>query len=169
MKDAQGGENSEKANIEIKKLGSEKVAGQSTRHIRIIDEDEGHTADMWLSDQYPAELWHRIFAGGSGRSDGASSPWSRVAQREYGVKPGFVMKVLSKGKDGQRSGLEVTRLQKKKVSPDAFAIPKGYEVVEMPAMPSGMPSMTAPKTQEEAEKMRDEWMKKMQEMQKQQR
>ena len=169
MKDAQGGENSKKANIEIKKLGSEKVAGQSTRHIRIIDEDEGHTADMWLSDQYPAELWHRIFAGGSGRSDGASSPWSRVAQREYGVKPGFVMKVLSKGKDGQRSGLEVTRLQKKKVSPDAFAIPKGYEVVEMPAMPSGIPSMTAPKTQEEAEKMRDEWMKKMQEMQKQQR
>ena len=169
MKDAQGGEKGKKANVEIKKLGSEKVAGKSTRHIRIIDKDEGHTADMWLSDQYPSELWHRIFSGSSGGRDGGPGQWSRVVQREYGVKPGFVMKMLSKGKDGQRSGLEVTRLQKKKVSPGAFAIPRGYEVVEMPAMPSGMPSMTAPKTQEEAEKMREEWMKKMEEMQKQQR
>ena len=37
------------------------------------------------------------------------------------------------------------------------------------AVPAGMPNMKAPATQEEAEKMRDEWMEKMKEMQKQQR
>ena len=169
MKDAESGEKGKKANIEIKKLGTEKIAGQSTRHIRIIDKDEGHTADMWLSDQYPAALWHSIFSGRNAQGGGASSEWSRFVQREYGVKPGFVMKMLSKGKDGQRSGLEVTRMQKKKVAPGAFAIPPGYEVVEMPAMPSGMPSMKPPQTQEEAEKMREEWMKKMEEMEEPQR
>ena len=62
------------------------------------------------------------------------------AAAKYDYPLDHEMKMLSKGKDGQTSGLEVTRLQKKKVSPEAFTIPKGYDVVEMPAMPSGMPS-----------------------------
>ncbi len=168
QKSAKGAKD-EKANIEVKKLGTEKIAGQPTRHIQIIDKDDGHTADVWLSDQYPATLWHRVFSSGKGPGGGDSAQWSKVVQKQYGVKPGFVMKVVSTDEDGKKAGLEVTRMQKKKVSPNAFRVPKGYDVVEAPAVPAGMPNMKAPATQEEAEKMRDEWMEKMKEMQKQQR
>lgn len=168
IKGTQGDKDGKKANVEVKKLGTEKVAGQSTRHVRVIDKDEGHTADLWLSDRYPAALWSNIFSAGDEQTS-PSSQWSRIVERQYGVKPGFVMKMLAKGKDGQRGGLEVTRMQKKKVSPKAFVVPPGYEVVEVPVMPTGLPSLQAPKTQEEAEKMREEWMRKMKEMQEQQR
>jgi len=50
-------QNNKKANVEVKKLGTDTVAGQSTRHLRVIDKDEGTTAELWLSDRYPARLW----------------------------------------------------------------------------------------------------------------
>jgi hypothetical protein len=144
-------------------------AGQMTRHVRIVDKDGGHTADVWLSDRYPASLWRDVFSGGDEKASGPSTGWSKLVQREYGVKPGFVMKALSKGKDGKKAGLEVTRMQTKKVPAGAFKVPPGYKVVETPTMPGGLSNMKAPTTQEEAEKMRDEWMQKMKEMQEQQR
>jgi hypothetical protein len=73
------------------------------------------------------------------------------------------MKMVSKDKGGKKSGLEVTRMQAKKVAAGNFAVPPGYQVQEIPEMPSGVPNMKMPTTKEEAEKMRDEWMKKMQE------
>ena len=75
------------------------------------------------------------------------------------------MKMVSEGKDGQRGGLEVTRMQKKNVAANKFVVPPGYEVTEVPDMSGGLPSMKMPTTKEEAEKMRDEWMKKTQEQQ----
>jgi hypothetical protein len=57
-------------------------------------------------------------------------------------------------------------MQEKKVAPNKFTIPSGYEVTTMPDMPAGAPMMGRPTTKEEAEQMRDEWLKKMQEDQK---
>lgn len=160
-----GAEDGKKANIEIKKLGTDKVAGQSVRHLRVIDKDEGSTADLWLSDRYPAKLWQKIFSSGGDAGRKSNSGWTQIMEKEYGFKPGFVMKMLSKDKGGQKSGLEVTRMQEKKVAASKFAVPPGYQVQEMPEMPSDVPNMKMPTTKEEAEKMRDEWMKKMQEQQ----
>lgn len=168
-KQGQSAKGGKRTNIKVEKLGTEKVAGQMTRHVRIVDEDDGHTADVWLSDQYPASLWHAVFSAGDDKARGPSGGWGELVQRQYGVKPGFVMKVVSTGRDGTKGGIEVTRMQRKKVPTDAFKVPPGYELVEAPVMPSGMPNMKAPTTQEEAEKMRDEWMQKMKEMQEQQR
>jgi len=156
---------SNKANVEIKKLGTDTVAGQSTRHLRVIDKDEGSTADLWLSDRYPARLWQKIFSFGGDGGKSPSSGWTEIMEKEYGFKPGFVMKMLSKDKGGQQSGLEVIRMQEKKVAAGKFAVPPGYKVTEVPDMPEGMPNMKMPTTREEAEKMREEWMKKMQEQQ----
>jgi len=75
------------------------------------------------------------------------------------------MKMLSKDKSGQQNGLEVIRMQEKKVAAGTLAVPPGYQVTEMPEMPEGMPNMKIPTTEEEAEKMREEWMKKMQKQQ----
>ena len=156
---------SEKPNIEVKKLGTDTVAGQSTRHLRVIDKDEGSTADLWLSDRYPAGLWQRIFSFGGDGGKSPSSGWTQIMEKEYGFKPGFVMKMLSNDKGGQQSGLEVTRMQETKVAAGKFAVPPSYKVTEVPDMPEGMPNMKMPTTKEEAEKMREEWMKKMQEQQ----
>lgn len=153
---------SDKPNVEVRNLGTAKVAGQSTRHVRVIDKDEGSTADLWLSDRYPAKLWQTIFSFGG---EGQSSQWTRILEKQYGFKPGFVMKMLSKDKGGQQGGLEVTRMQAKKVAAGTFEVPPGYKVTEVPAMPDGIPNMKMPTTPEEAEKMREEWMKKMQEQQ----
>lgn len=161
----QGQEKGKKANVEVKKLGTAKVAGQTTRHVQVIDKDDGHTADLWLSDRYPVMLWQTVFSLGGNEGKSPTSVWTEVAEKQYGFKPGFIMKMVSEGEDGQRSGLEVTRMQEKKVAASKFTLPPGYEVTEVPDMSGGLPSMKMPTTKEEAAKMRDEWMKKMQEQQ----
>jgi hypothetical protein len=154
-----------KANVEVKKLGTDKVAGQTTRHVQVIDKDDGSITDLWLSDRYSAKLWQTVFSFGGDKGESPTTGWMPIVEREYGFKPGFIMKMVSKGKDGARGGLEVTRIQEKQVAANKFAPPAGYEVVEMPDMSGGLTNMKMPTTREEAEKMRDEWMKKMQEQQ----
>lgn len=158
-----GQKKGKKANVEVKKLGTERIAGQTTRHVRIIDKDNASTADLWLSDRYSAKLWQTVFSFGGDKGESPATGWTRIVERGDGVKPGFIMKMVSKEKDGPQEGLEVTRMQEKKVAANKFAPPPGYEVVVMPDMPGGSPNMQMPMTKEEAEKMRDEWMKKMQE------
>ena len=160
-----GQEDGKKANVEVKKLGTDKVAGQTTRHVQVIDKDDGQTADLWLSDRYPVTLWQTVFSFGSNEGKSPTNVWTEVVEKRYGFKPGFIMKMVSKSKDGQRGGLEVTRMQEKKVAASKFTLPPDYEVTEVPDMPGGLPSMKMPTTKEEAEKMRDEWRKKMQEQQ----
>ncbi len=157
-----GQKTSKKANVVIKKLGTDKVAGQSTRHIQVLDKDEGHTADLWLSDRYSAKLWANVFSFGGNDAKSPSSQWTRIVEKEYGFKPGFIMKMTSKGKDGQVGGLEVTRMKEGKVAQKEFTFPSGYDVVDVPDTAGDLPNMKMPTTKEEAEKMREEWMKKMQ-------
>jgi hypothetical protein len=152
-------------NVEVEELGTAMVAGQTTRHVRVTDKRDGEVSDFWLSDRYPATMWQNVFSFEANKGESPTSEWTRIAERQYGVKPGFIMKMVSKDKRGKESGLEVTRMEEKKVAADKFAIPPGYEVATMPDMPSGTPTMKRPTTKEEAEKMRDEWMKKMQEEQ----
>jgi hypothetical protein len=154
-----------KANVEIKKLGPDKVAGQTTRHIQIIDKDEGQTADLWLSDRYPAKLWATVFSFGGNEGNNPSNQWTKIVEKKYGFKPGFVMKMVANDKDGQGGGLEVTRMKEGKVSGKEFVLPPGYEVVDVPDVSADIPNMKMPTTEEEAEKMREEWMKKMQQQQ----
>ena len=34
-----------------------------TRHVKILDPDNEAVIDLWLTDQYPADLWTRAFRG----------------------------------------------------------------------------------------------------------
>ena len=125
-------------NYEIEKLGAATVAGQATRRVRVTDKDNGDTAEFWLSDAYPQNLWLKVFAVEGVGGQSPTGQWTGIAESYRGFKPGFIMKMVSKGKRDPESGLEVTRIEAKKVSPDKFAIPPGYEVATMPDM-SGMP------------------------------
>jgi Domain of unknown function (DUF4412) len=158
-------ENRSRDDVEVEELGTATVAGQITRHVRITDKRDGEVSDFWLSDRYPATMWRNVFSMRGNSGESPANDWTRIAERQYGVKPGFIMKMVSKDKRGRESGLEVTRMEEKKVAADKFVIPPGYEVATMPDMPSGAQTMKAPTTKEEAEKMRDEWMKELQEEQ----
>jgi len=152
----------ENPNVEVKKLGTAKIAGHTTRHIQIIDKDTGGVSDMWLSDKYSAQLWSRVFAFGSKGSTDQMKHWNKAAKK-IGFKPGFMMKMVHRDKDGTEGGLEVTKLTERTVSKAQVSPPADYEVKEMPMPPGEMGGtpIKVPTTREEAEKMRDEWMKKM--------
>lgn len=164
-KASKNSEDFSKANVEIKKLGKEKVAGHMTRHIRVIDKDDGNVSDLWLSDKYPADLWAQMFTLGTKGPSEQMKQWNKAAKK-LGFKPGFVIKMMHKGKDAQ-GGIEITKITKRKVSKSDFMPPAGYKIMEAPPMPMGAGDMKMPTTREEAMKMRDEMMKKMKEMQKQ--
>jgi len=153
-------------NIEVKQLGAATVAGQPTRHVQVIDKDNGAVSDLWFSDRYPPTMWQNVFAFDANGGQSPTGQWAQVAERKYGVKPGFIMKMMLTDKRGAKSGLEITRMQEKKVAANKFTIPSGYEVTTMPDMPADNPAMMQPTTPEEAERMRDEWLKKMEEGQK---
>jgi hypothetical protein len=166
MKTQPSHEQATKDNIEVKQLGAATVAGQPTRHVQVIDKDNGEVSDLWFSDRYPPTMWQNVFSFDANAEQSPTGQWARVAERKYGVKPGFIMKMMLTDKSGAKSGLEITRMQEKKVAANKFTIPSGYEVTTMPDMPAGAPMMGRPTTKEEAEQMRDEWLKKMQEDQK---
>jgi hypothetical protein len=126
-------------NYEIEKLGTATIAGQPTRHVRITDKDNGDTADFWLSDGHPQNLWLKVFTVGGVGGQSPTRQYAEAAQSFHGFKPGFIMKMVTKGKRGVESGLEVTRIEEKKVAQDKFAIPPGYQVATMPEMPAGRP------------------------------
>jgi hypothetical protein len=88
--------------------------------------------------------------------------WNQAAKK-IGFKPGFIMKMVHKDQDGKEGGLEVTKLMEKKVGKVQVSLPADYDVKEMPIPPgeAGDSSMKVPTTREEAERMRDEWIKKM--------
>jgi hypothetical protein len=126
-------------NIEVEELGTAMVAGRKTRHIRVTDKRDGEISDFWLSDRYPATMWQNVFSFEANKGQSPTSEWTRMAERQYGVKPGFIMKMVSKDKRGKESGLEITRMEEKKVPADKFTIPPGYQVATMPEMPAGRP------------------------------
>ncbi|MGB5812889.1 MAG: DUF4412 domain-containing protein [Polyangiales bacterium] len=138
----QSGGNS-KPNVEVKKLGTETVAGQPTRHVQIIDKDTGDISDVWMTDRYPVTLWQQAFSMGSVSATSPTGEWTRLAKETYGVKPGFFMKMVSKSKRGASSSLEVMRIEDKRVAPDTFKVPPGYKSTMMPDM-SSMQNMQAP-------------------------
>ena len=155
-----------KDNIEVKQLGTATVAGQATRHVRVTDKDSGEVSEFWFSDRYPATMWQNVFAFDASAAQSPTNDWARIAERKYGVKPGFIMKMELTPTRGAKSGIEITRMEEKKVSTDKFTIPPGYTVTTMPSMPAGVPTMRQPTTREEAEKMRDDLLKQMEEEQK---
>ncbi|MGB8222825.1 MAG: DUF4412 domain-containing protein [Polyangiales bacterium] len=142
----------QKANVQVEKLGHEKIAGHATRHIRITDKDTGGVSDLWLSDKYPAQLWSQAMGFGD---DGPNDPvqaWNEAAEK-LGFKPGFPMKVLNQDRRGAQDGLEVVKIAEKKVDDKRFFVPADYEIQEMhmPARgPGDMPNK-APANAGEAE------------------
>ena len=126
----------EPGNFRIEKLGTAKVAGQSTRRVRLTDQDTGDTAELWLSDAYPADLWRQVFTLGGRGGPNPTKQWESVARSHEGFKPGFVMKMVAKDERGKVGGLEVTRIEEKKVAPSAFVVPTGYQVATMPSLPN---------------------------------
>ena len=142
--------------VSIKKLGKETVAGQSTQHVRVTDED-GTVSDLWISEKYPYDLWVKAFTAGQQQSaPDAHSKERMEVMKKHGIKPGLVMKAVTKEK-GNTTTFQVLGLREGKVASTRFKPNPKYKSEEVPAMPQGF---KAPSNAEEAKKLREEMMKK---------
>lgn len=119
----------ENANLEVRKLGKEVVSGVETRHVKILDPDNEAVIDLWLTDEYPADLWTRAFRG---RNLGLelSDDERTKAMKKYGVEPGFSMKMRVDQKGGIPVVFVVQQVRRVPIPPSAFALPEGYKRVK---------------------------------------
>ena len=119
----------ENANLEVRKLGKEVVSGVETRHVKILDPDNEAVIDLWLTDQYPADLWTRAFRG---RNLGLelSDDERTKAMKKYGVEPGFSMKMRVDQKGGVPVVFVVQQVRRVPIPPSVFALPEGYKRVK---------------------------------------
>ena len=122
----------ENANLEVQKLGKEVVSGIETRHVKILDPDNEAVIDLWLTNQYPADLWTRAFRG---RNLGLelSDDERTKAMRKYGVEPGFSMKMRVEQKGGVPVVFVVQQVRRIPIPPSVFALPSGYKRVKGPS------------------------------------
>lgn len=122
----------ESANLEVRKLGKETVSGIETRHVKILDPDNEAVIDLWLTDQYPADLWTRAFRG---RNLGleVSDDERTKAMRKYGVEPGFSMKMRVDQKGGVPVVFLVQQVRRIPIPPSVFALPEGYKRMKGPS------------------------------------
>ena len=120
------------ANLEVRKLGKEVVSGIETRHVKILDPDNEAVIDLWLTDQYPADLWTRAFRG---RNLGLelSDDERTKAMKKYGVEPGFSMKMRVDQKGGVPVVFVVQEVRRVPIPPSVFTLPAGYKRVKGPA------------------------------------
>ena len=121
----------ESANLEVRKLGKETVSGIETRHVKILDPDNEAVIDLWLTDQYPADLWTRAFRG---RNLGLelSDDERTKAMRKYGVEPGFSMKMRVDQKGGVPVVFVVQQVRRIPIPPSVFTLPAGYQRMKAP-------------------------------------
>ena len=126
----------ESANLEVRKIGKEVVSGVETRHVKILDPDNEAVIDLWLTDQYPADLWTRAFRG---RNLGleVSDDERTKAMKKYGVEPGFSMKMRVDQKGGVPVVFVVQSVRRIPIPPSVFALPPGYKRVK--GTPSAQP------------------------------
>lgn len=122
----------ENANLEVRKLGKEVVSGVETRHVKILDPDNEAVIDLWLTNQYPADLWTRAFRG---RNLGLelSDVERTKAMKKYGVEPGFSMKMRVDQKGGVPIVFVVQQVRRIAIPPSVFALPPDYKRVKRSA------------------------------------
>ena len=116
-------------NLEIKKLGTEKVSGVETEHVRVLDKDNNATIDLWMTPKYPPDLWTQAFRG---RNLGLemSDEERMKAMKKYGVEPGFSMKMQVRQPGRPPVEFLVENIKRSKVSREIFTLPSGYRRVE---------------------------------------
>jgi|GEM_PF-2156974 len=155
----------DESSFAVEQLGRDEIAGQQVRHIRITDRNTGDISDLWLSDKYPPQLWSQAMGFGSDGPNDQMQDWNKAAAK-LGFKPGFPMKMTNKDRHGAESGLEVVKIAEKKVDSKSFSPPADYRVQEMQMQPRGAGDVPvkAPSSREEAEKMRDEVMRKLEDL-----
>lgn len=115
--------------LEVQKLGKEKVSGVETQHVRIVDKDNDAVIDLWLTQKYPPDLWTRAFRGrhlGLEMSDD-----ERVkAMMKFGVKPGFSMKMQVEQEGGVPVVFLVKEVKRMPVPSSIFELPEGYRRIQ---------------------------------------
>ncbi len=127
--------NAREAELEVKKLGSETISGVPTEHVRVLDKDNNATIDLWMTPDYPPDLWTQAFRG---RNLGLelSDDERTKAMVKYGIQPGFSMKMRVRQPGRPSVEFLVEDIKRTAVPPQVFTLPSGYKRVMGAAEPA---------------------------------
>jgi hypothetical protein len=130
----------------VQKLGSEKILGYATTHVQATS-SKGTSMEMWTTkDLVNSDVIARAMSRSS------QLPGNLFGALEKEGAAGFMLRMVSKGKDGTSTRMEVVKIEKASLPKSLFAVPAGYTKSATPTIP-GMPP--------EAQKQLDEAMKNM--------
>lgn len=117
------------AELEVKKLGEETISGVATEHVRVLDKDNNATIDLWMTPEYPPDLWTQAFRG---RNLGLelSDDERTKAMIKYGIQPGFSMKMRVQQPGRPTVEFVVEEIKRSSVPPQTFTLPSGYKRVK---------------------------------------
>jgi hypothetical protein len=139
----------------VKKLGKATIAGRSTEHVQVSNQDRGETLEVWIDkDLVSAGDLEKAFSQG-GRGGG----WWQALKKE-GVG-GIPLKVVANSVHGEgQVTWEATSVKKQSVPDSAFRVPAGYTESK-----GGLGGSMTPDQQKQ---MRDQMMQRLTPEQRQQ-
>jgi|YNPMSStandDraft_2_1061718.scaffolds.fasta_scaffold13006_2 hypothetical protein len=121
-----------KAKYQVQKLGKEKILGYDCDHILVSDTDS--EMELWVTKDLLDYATFKKF-NQSPQADGLEK-----AMKEAGVL-GMPLKQIANKGTAQESKMEVVKINKAKLPPSTFEIPKGYKKTEGGLMGAGMDMM----------------------------
>ncbi len=154
----------------VEKLGKETVAGYSCVHVRVTRSDESKSESEWWTSKDIAGLNYEAMRGLT-RRGGSSDEGLFKALRDAGAD-GFIVKMVTreKGNPNPVATMELTKVERKSLSPSLFEVPAGYTKQE--GMMGAMGVMAGPEAQEQMRKAMEnltpEQRKQLEEMMKRQ-
>lgn len=139
----------------VKKLGSETILGYAATHVQATS-SKGMTMEMWTTkDLVNADVLARAM------SKSSQLPGNLFSALEKEGAAGFMLRMISKGKDGNGTRMEVTKVEKAALPKSMFAVPAGYTKTAAPSIP-GMPADAQKKLEEAMKNMTPEQRAAMQ-------
>jgi hypothetical protein len=138
----------------VEKLGHDKVAGLGCQKVHVAEVGGGMTIDACLSTEFASGEWMRAM-----NRDRRGMDWMK-AVREAGVEGYPVrMAMTSPEMSGMKTAMEVTKVERMKVPPSMFEVPKGYK--ETSVMGAMAQSPEQARQMEDAQKMLQKQMENM--------
>ena len=119
---------------EVKKLGTKRLHGYTTQHVRVVDKKEKSTSELWIAPAIDYETMAQMF-----RKDPNAQRTQKMLAifKKYDIKPGFPLKMTGTDQSGKTFTMEVTRIVKGKQSASKFRPPKGYAKFDTPSFGGG--------------------------------
>jgi hypothetical protein len=117
-------EQEKKSDFTVKKLGTEKILGYQTSHVRV--ESKEQKMEMWISKEFEVYKKLKDLMSANPQAAGQMSAFEALKEKDL---HGFPLKtVVYHGKE--KTEMKAVKIEEKKYPQDLFSIPQGYTKTE---------------------------------------